>query len=56
MIAVLPCVFLFVLCVFLFFRECKLERNRFVENHRLANEHVLREAERFAKFMEGKSL
>ena len=49
MIALLPSILLFVLAIFLFFREIKLERKRFAENHRLSNEHILREVERFLK-------
>ncbi len=38
---------LFILFVYLFFREIKLDRNQFLENDRLADEHVLREVEKF---------
>jgi len=47
--AILPSVLLFILFVFLFIREIRLDRKRFIENHRLSNEHVLREVERFLK-------
>jgi hypothetical protein len=40
---------LFILFVFLFFREVRLDHKRFRETKRLANEHVLREVERFLK-------
>lgn len=49
MYSILPAIFLFVLCVFLFFREIKLDHKRFVEAEQLANEHILREVERFLK-------
>jgi hypothetical protein len=52
MTALIPGILLFVLVVFLFFREEKLERKRFLEEHRLADEHVLREIERFLKEQE----
>lgn len=45
----MPAALLFIVCVFLFFREIKLERERFIEMDRLADEHVLREVERFLK-------
>jgi len=40
---------LFVLSVFFFFRENRLERKRAAKNHHLGNEHILREIERFLK-------
>lgn len=49
MIVLLPAGFVFVFLVFLFFREIKLDRKRFLEEHRLADEHILREVERFLK-------
>ena len=49
MYLILPTIFLFALCVFLFFREIKLDRERFLEAERLADEHILREVERFLK-------
>jgi hypothetical protein len=42
-------IFLFILFVFLFFREVRLEHKRFLEADRLADEHILREVERFLK-------
>ena len=42
---------LFILFVYLFFREVKLDRKRFLEAERLADEHVLREVERFKRVM-----
>lgn len=47
--AILPSLVLFVLFIFLFFREIKLERKRFLEADRLGDEHILREVERFLK-------
>lgn len=49
MISLLPAALLFALNVFLFFREIKLDQKRFLEEHRLADEHILREVERFLK-------
>lgn len=53
--AILPSVVLFVLFIFLFFREIKLERKRFLEADRLGDEHILREVERFVKEMNYKN-
>ena len=52
MIAILPSLLLFVLFIFLFFREAKLDHKQFLENDRLADEHILREVERFKKQMD----
>lgn len=52
MIALLPSVLLFVLCIILFVREVKLDHEQFLEKDRLADEHILREVERFKKQME----
>jgi nitrogen fixation-related uncharacterized protein len=52
MYLLLPAILLFVLCIFLFFWEIKLDHKRFLEEHRLADEHILREVERFKKQME----
>ncbi|RKS03021.1 hypothetical protein C8C84_2761 [Flavobacterium sp. 102] len=49
MIVILPSALLFVLFIYLFFREIKLERKRFLEADRLGDEHILREVERFLK-------
>lgn len=49
MIAILPSVLLFGLCIILFIREVKLDRERFIEEDRLADEHVLEEVKRFLK-------
>lgn len=35
--------------VFLFFREIRLDHERFLEEHRSADEHFLKEVERFIK-------
>lgn len=40
---------LFILFVYLFFREVKLDHKRFLEADRLADEHILREVEEFLK-------
>lgn len=53
--AILPSVVLFVLFVFLFFREVKLDHKRFLEADRLGDEHILREVERFVKEMNDKN-
>lgn len=53
--AILPSLVLFVLFIFLFFREIKLERKRFLEADRLGDEHILREVERFVKEMNDKN-
>ena len=45
--AILPIVFLLFFFVFLFVREIELDKKRFLEKKRLANEHFLREVERF---------
>ncbi|UPT69935.1 MAG: hypothetical protein M0D53_12445 [Flavobacterium sp. JAD_PAG50586_2] len=55
MIVLLPAVLVFVLFVFLFFREIKLDHQRFLEADRLADEHILREVERFVKEMNKKN-
>lgn len=56
MAAILPTLLLFVVFIFLFIRQVKLDRKKFLENDRLADEHILREVERFIKLMESKSL
>lgn len=52
MIVLLPTVLVFGIFVFLFFREIKHYRQRFLEEHQLADEHILREVERFVKEQE----
>ena len=52
MIAILPSVLLFTICIVLFIREIKLDHERFLEKDRLADEHILREVEQFKKQME----
>lgn len=49
MILLLPSLILFTFFVLLFIREVSLDRKRFLDKKRLANEHVLREVERFKK-------
>jgi hypothetical protein len=53
--AILPIVFLLFFFVFLFFREIEQDKKRFRETKRLANEHVLREVERFLKEKAGEN-
>lgn len=55
MITLLPNLFFLGLFVFLFFREIRLDHQRFLEQKRAANEHVLREVEKFLKEQESKS-
>jgi hypothetical protein len=55
MIVLLPAILLLGVFVFLFFREIKLEHKRFLEADRLADEHILREVEKFVKEMKQKS-
>ncbi|MFN3753706.1 hypothetical protein [Flavobacterium sp.] len=52
MIGILPSVLLFVLCFVLFIREIKIEHEQFFKNERLADDHILREVERFVKEQE----
>jgi hypothetical protein len=49
MIQLLPSILLFILFVSLFCREIKLDHKRRLEQKRLANEHFLREVEKFLK-------
>jgi len=49
MLQILPALLLYLLLIFLFFRELRLDHKRFLEHKRLANAHVLREVERFLK-------
>lgn len=49
MILLVPAGVLFISCVLLFFREVRLDSERFLEEHRLADEHILREVVRFLK-------
>ena len=51
MIVLLPSILLFGLFVFLFFREIRLDYQRFLKADRLADEHILREVEKFVKEM-----
>lgn len=43
--------FLYFLFVFLFVREIRLDHKRHLEAERMADEHILREVERFLKKM-----
>ena len=49
MLQLLPTIFLFILFVFLFFREVRLDYKKRMEADRLGDEHVLKEVERFLK-------
>jgi hypothetical protein len=49
MYSFLSTIILLSLFVFLFFREDRLERRRYLEDDRLADEHILREIEKFRK-------
>lgn len=46
-------VFVFFICLFV--REIELDKRRFLEKKRLANEHVLREVERFLRKVEARN-
>lgn len=53
------CIVLYLVFIFLFFREMQLDHQRYLEADRLGDEHVLREVERFLEKMkqtEGVSL
>lgn len=47
-------IFFFMLFVYLFFREVRLDHKRFLEADRLGDEHILREVEKFVKEMNQK--
>lgn len=47
MISLLPAIALFLLFVFLFFREARLDEKRWAEEDRLGDEHIMREIEKF---------
>ena len=49
MYAILLLVFLLMFFVFLFFREVRLDHQRFLEADRLGDEHILREIDTFLK-------
>ena len=56
---ILFCIVLYLVFIFLFFREMQLDRKRYLEADRLGDEHILREVERFLEKMkqtEGVSL
>lgn len=48
-VVLLPTILLFGIFVFLFYREIRLDCKRFLEADRLADEHILKEVERFLK-------
>ena len=52
MINLFPTVLLLALNIFLFVREIKLDDKKNLEKKRLANDHVLKEIERFLKVQE----
>ena len=54
MIVLLPSLLFLAFFVFLFFREIELDKKRFLEQKRLANEKFLRDVERFLKEMNQK--
>lgn len=56
MIYLLPALLLFLFFIFLFVREIELDKKRLLEEKRLANDHVLREVERFVKEQESMRL
>lgn len=47
MLQLLPGLVLFIYCIFSFCRECKLDRERYLEQDRLGDEHIMREIEKF---------
>ena len=49
MIVLCPAIFVFVLTVFLFWREIRIDNKRYLEDDRLGDKHILREVERFLK-------
>lgn len=53
MIQLLPAAALLIYCVYSFFRECRLEHERFLEQDRLGDEHIMREIEKFLKEKNG---
>lgn len=49
MLQLLPAIGLFIYCIYGFFKECRLERERFLEQDRLGDEHIMREIEKFLR-------
>lgn len=49
MIVLCPAIFVFVLTVFLFCKEIRIDNKRYLEDDRLGDEHILKEVERFLK-------
>jgi hypothetical protein len=48
---ILFCIVLYLVFIFLFFREMRLDHKRYLEADRLGDEHILREIERFLEKM-----
>ncbi len=48
---ILFCIVLYLVFIFLFFREMRLDHKRYLEADRLGDEHILREVERFLEKM-----
>lgn len=46
---ILFCIVLYLVFIFLFVREMRLDHKRYLEADRLGDEHILREVERFLK-------
>lgn len=49
MLQLLPGAALFIFCVYSFFREVRMDRQRILERDRLGDQHMLREIEKFLK-------
>lgn len=48
---ILFCIALYLVFIFLFFREMQLDHQRYLEADRLGDEHILREVEQFLEKM-----
>ena len=55
MLQLLPTIFLFILFVFLFFREVRLDNKKYLDADRLGDEHVLKEIEKFIEEQRSKT-
>ena len=55
MLQLLPSIFLFILFVFLFFREVRLDYKKYLEADRLGDERVLKEIEKFIEEQQSKT-
>lgn len=56
---ILFCIVLYLVFIFLFFREMRLDYKRYFEANRLVDEHIIRDVEQFLnkiKQTEGESL